>query len=138
DNLYQGLLRLLDDLSQNGAVSSRGGDRYIVSKNQKSSGGGEERTGTMSIAAKGFGFVASLGSSGDDVFIPPESLGGAMQGDTVVITIRGRNARGPEGAVLKITNRAIKRVAGTLRRRGKSAWLEPDDNRIRGPIVLES
>jgi ribonuclease R len=140
DNLYQGLLRLLDDLSQNGAVSPRGGDRYSVSKtnNFSSSGAGEERTGTMSIAAKGFGFVASQGSSGDDVFIPPESLGGAMQGDTVVITVRSRSARGPEGAVVKITNRAIKRVAGTLRRRGKSAWLEPDDNRIRGPIVLES
>ncbi|HEX7666265.1 MAG TPA: VacB/RNase II family 3'-5' exoribonuclease, partial [Polyangiaceae bacterium] len=34
--------------------------------------------------------------------------------------------------------RKTKRVAGTLRRKGSSAWLEPDDNRIRGPIVLES
>jgi ribonuclease R len=30
----------------------------------------------------------------------------------------------------------MKRVAGTLRRKGKSAWLEPDDTRVRGPIVL--
>src|SRR5690606_16015143 len=28
------------------------------------------------------------------------------------------------------------RVAGVLRRRGKSMWLEPDDTRLRGPIVL--
>jgi ribonuclease R len=137
ENLYQGLLRLLDDLSQNGAISPRGGDRFTVSKNQKAPAN-EERTGTMSIAAKGFGFVASQGSSGDDVFIPPEALGGAMQGDTVLIQVRARSARGPEGEVIKITNRAIKRVAGVLRRKGKSAWLEPDDVRIRGPIVLES
>ena len=137
ENLYEGLLRLLDDLAQNGVVSPRGGDRFSVSKTSKPSAG-EERTGTMSIAARGFGFVASQGSSGDDVYIPPESLGGAMQGDTVKISVRSRSARGAEGEVVEIVNRAIKRVAGTLRRKGSSAWLEPDDNRIRGPIVLES
>ena len=137
DNLYQGLLRLLDDMSQNGAVSPRGGERFALSKNNKQSTS-EERIGTMSIAARGFGFVATQGSSGDDVFIPPESLGGSMQGDTVKIALRSRSARGAEGEVIEIIKRAIKRVAGTLRRTGKSAWLEPDDNRIRGPIVLES
>src|SRR6185369_12608640 len=32
--------------------------------------------------------------------------------------------------------RAIERVPGVLRRRGKALWLEPDDTRVRGPIVL--
>ena len=52
------------------------------------------------------------------------------------IRVRGRSARGAEGEVVEIVERATKRVAGTLRRRGKSAWLEPDDTRVRGPIVL--
>ena len=37
---------------------------------------------------------------------------------------------------LRVVKRRSERVAGTLRRSGKSAWLEPDDGRIRGPIVL--
>ena len=30
---------------------------------------------------RGFGFVASLDAAGDDVFVPPEAMGGAMHGD---------------------------------------------------------
>jgi ribonuclease R len=92
----------------------------------------------LSAHARGFGFVASLGpgAAGDDVFVPPEALGGAMHGDRVLVRVRGRSARGAEGIIVTILERGTKRVAGTLRRKGKSAWLEPDDNRIRGPIVL--
>ena len=104
----------------------------------KSLPAGEIRTGTLSIAPRGFGFVAALGAPGDDVFIPQESLAGAMHGDTVRIIVRSRSARGPEGEVMEITQHKNTRVAGTLRRRGSSAWLEPDDTRVRGPIVLES
>ncbi|MGH7330335.1 MAG: RNB domain-containing ribonuclease, partial [Polyangiaceae bacterium] len=104
----------------------------------KSLPAGEIRTGTLSIAPRGFGFVSAIGAPGDDVFIPQESLAGAMHGDTVRIILRSRSARGPEGEVMEITQHKNKRVAGTLRRRGSSAWLEPDDSRVRGPIVLES
>ncbi|HLK45356.1 MAG TPA: RNB domain-containing ribonuclease, partial [Acidimicrobiales bacterium] len=44
--------------------------------------------------------------------------------------------RGAEGAIEAVLERGTKRVAGTLHRKGKSAWLEPDDTRVRGPIVL--
>jgi ribonuclease R len=97
-----------------------------------------EREGVLSMNPRGFGFVSSLSAetTGDDVFIPPDALGGAMHGDRVKIRVRGRSARGAEGIVTAIVERATKRVAGTLRRKGRSAWLEPDDTRVRGPIVL--
>ncbi|MEO8797695.1 MAG: ribonuclease R [Polyangiaceae bacterium] len=140
---YEGFLRLLDDMTTQGELASRGGERFTLGKPGKQGhsvkgSSGEIRIGTISIAPRGFGFVSAVGAPGDDVFIPPESLGGAMQGDTVRIILRGRSARGPEGEVMEVTERKTKRVAGTLRRKGSSAWLEPDDNRIRGPIVLES
>jgi ribonuclease R len=94
------------------------------------------RDGLLTVNPRGFGFVASLEAAGDDVFIPPEALGGAMHGDKVRIRIRGRSSRGAEGEIIEILDRGAKRVAGTLRRRGKSAWVEPDDERVRGPIVL--
>ena len=99
---------------------------------------GAEREGVLSAHARGFGFVASTGpgAAGDDVFIPPEALGGAMHGDRVLVRVRGRSARGAEGIIVQILDRGTKRVAGTLRRKGRSAWLEPDDTRVRGPIVL--
>ncbi len=98
---------------------------------------GAEREGLLTVHPRGFGFVACLGPAlGDDVFVPPPGLVGAMHGDKVRVRVVSRSARGAEGEVVAILERGIKRVAGTLRRKGKSAWLEPDDNRIRGPIVL--
>jgi ribonuclease R len=97
-----------------------------------------EREGVVSLNPRGFGFVAGLSAdtAGDDIFIPPDAMGGAMHGDRVKVRVRGRTARGAEGIITAIVERATKRVAGTLRRKGRSAWLEPDDTRVRGPIVL--
>jgi ribonuclease R len=99
---------------------------------------GSEREGLLTVNPRGFGFVASLtpGTVGDDVFIPPDSIGAALHGDRVRVRVRSRGARGAEGEVVAVLDRGVKRVAGTLRRRPKSAWVEPDDTRIRGPIVL--
>ncbi len=131
---YLGLQRLLDDLSFQGVLAARG-QRFKLT--QKAAGSrGAEREGLLSVHPRGFGFVASLDAAGDDVFVPPESLGGAMHGDRVKVRVKARGARGAEGEVVVIVERGVKRVAGTLRRKGKAAWLEPDDSRVRGPIVL--
>ncbi len=98
----------------------------------------DEREGVLSVNPRGFGFVSSIGAQGDDVFIGADALHSAMNGDKVIVRIRNRGPRGAEGEITKILDRGTKRVAGVLRRRGKSAWLEPDDNRVRGPISLPS
>jgi ribonuclease R len=132
---YLGLQRLLDDLGFEGILSARPGQRFRVSV--KTAGArGAEREGLLTVHPRGFGFVASLDAAGDDVFVPPEAMDGAMHGDRVRVRVRARGARGAEGEVVAVIERGLKRVAGTLRRKGKSAWLEPDDTRVRGPIVL--
>jgi ribonuclease R len=134
---YLGLQRLLDDLSLEGVLAARPGQRFRLSIST-SRAHGAEREGLLSVHPRGFGFVASLtpGTAGDDVFVPPDAMRGAMHGDRVRVRVRSRGARGAEGEVVEILERGLRRVAGTLRRRGRSAWLEPDDPRIRGPIVL--
>jgi ribonuclease R len=131
---YLALQRLLDDLSFQGVLAARG-QRFKLSGGTAGSRGAE-REGLLTVHPRGFGFVASLDAAGDDVFVPPEALAGAMHGDRVKVRVRARGARGAEGEVVAIVDRGVKRVAGTLRRKGKSAWLEPDDSRVRGPIVL--
>ncbi len=131
---YLGLQRLLDDLSFQGVLLGRGQRFKMAAKSAGAAG--PEREGFMSVHPRGFGFVTSGESAGDDVFVAAEALGGAMHGDRVKVRVRARGARGAEGEVVTIVERGVKRVAGTLRRKGKSAWLEPDDSRVRGPIVL--
>jgi ribonuclease R len=95
----------------------------------------EDREGIVSVNPRGFGFVTSVGAT-EDLYVPEERLGGAMHGDVVRARAVSRSSRGVEGEITKIVSRANERVPGVLRRRGKAAWLEPDDTRIRGPIVL--
>jgi ribonuclease R len=140
---YQGLLRLLDDLVFDGVLRASG-QRFKLDK--KSSGGGtgpgrgkkERREGILTVNPRGFGFVASPTATGDDVFVNAESLGGAMHGDQVIVEIVARGSRGAEGQIVEVTKRSSTRISGILRRRGKNAWVEPDDPRVRGPIVLTS
>jgi ribonuclease R len=132
---YLGLQRLLDALSFEGVLAARPGQRFKVSQ-RTTAARGAEREGLLTVHPRGFGFVASLGDAGDDVFIPPEALAGAMHGDRVRVRIRSRAARGAEGEVVAVLERGHNRIAGTVRRKGKSAWFEPDDTRVRGPIVL--
>lgn len=120
----------LSGLVLDGTLSSLPGQRYRVA-NGHDLGSWE---GLLSVHPRGFAFVNASGR--EDVFIPPPAIGAALHGDTVKVAIVARTSRGAEGRVDSIVRRRNPRVSGLLRRRRKSAWLEPDDERIRGPIVI--
>jgi ribonuclease R len=130
---YAALQRLLDDLSFDGSIVALTGQRFRLSSAQRERYGVEVE-GILNVNPRGFGFVAT--GRDDDIYIPPTSMGGALHGDQVMVRIVTRSRRGAEGEVARISRRRTARVPGTLRKRGRSAWLEPDDNRLRGPIVL--
>jgi ribonuclease R len=134
DAAYGGLLSLLDELAFSGAISPMAGQRFKATR-EAGSARGRERQGILSVHPRGFGFVASVGHE-DDLYIPEEAMAGAMHGDLVTARLVARSRRGSEGEVVAVVKRANERVVGVLRRRGKGLWLEPDDTRVRGPIVL--
>lgn len=125
------LLALLDQLCVEGAVQRKSGQRYAVKAREDHQ---QTITGILGVNPRGFGFVVSAGHP--DVFVGAEGIGGALHGDTVVVSVISRSSRGPEGRVVSIQARRNPRVAGTLRKRRSGMWLEPDDARLRGPIVL--
>ena len=131
---YPSFLRVLSDLATTGVISPHAGQRFR-SKPGAAARNLTERQGLLSVHPRGFGFVASVGFE-DDLYIPEERMAGAMHGDLVTARLVARSSRGSEGEILRIVSRANERVAGTLRRRGKALWLEPDDTRVRGPIAI--
>lgn len=90
--------------------------------------------GVLSVNPRGFGFVTAVGR--DDVFIPPDAIYEGLHGDRVTVRIQRRTAKGLEGRVEAILKRRNPRIAGVIQLRRKGAWLEPDDSRIRSPIIL--
>ncbi len=135
EGAYEALRRVLDDLCWDGTVIALAGQRFRLGKTDRPTSRHTEHIGILSANPRGFAFVSGAGLS-EDVFIPPDAIGGAMHGDTVAIRIATRSRRGAEGEVLRIVKRKNVRVAGVVRKRGRSLWLEPDDTRVRGPIVL--
>ncbi|MCC6645329.1 MAG: ribonuclease R [Polyangiaceae bacterium] len=133
-----GFLRMLESLSHEGALLAHDGGRFSLGAEAApppSVKPSTERSGRLSLDARGFGFVRTP-SEREDVYVPEHAVRGAMHGDQVVVRVIRRTAKGLEGEVVSVEARARARVAGTLRRRGASAWIEPDDARLRGPFVL--
>lgn len=139
--------RILDDLVFDGTIVALPGQRFAFGggggggagrgAGRGGRGAGREVEGFLTVHPRGFGFVPTEGP-GSDLFIPAEALQGAMHGDRVVARIVGENPKGLEGSISKIVARRNAKIPGLLRKRGKSAWVEPDDARVRGPIVLAS
>jgi ribonuclease R len=128
------LIGFLDELADQKRIKRLGGQRYSAELREVREA--ESWEGVLSVNQRGFGFVNAVGH--DDAYIAPEAIGPALHGDKVKITIVNRTSRGIEGRVDFVVTRRNPRVAGVLRRRGRSAWLEPDDTRLRGPIVLSN
>jgi len=91
-----------------------------------------ELTGRLQGHARGFGFV-------EDVYVAPENMRGAMHNDQVVIRIKKGEKPGgrPEGEVIRILERANRRVVGTYYRAGKwGGAVAPDDPRLGAEILV--
>jgi ribonuclease R len=90
--------------------------------------------GRLTQHPRGFAFVATE-EGGPDVFIPPDAVNGALHTDYVAVQAHPTH-KGREGRVVEVRGRGLTQVSGTVQRRGRSAWLEPDDARIRGPLPI--
>ena len=83
--------------------------------------------GIIEIKSQGFGFV--LVDGGDDVFVHADELNGALHGDLVRVTMNRRRGR-TEGEVVKILERGVQNIVGTLLKSKNGTFVIPDDSRL--------
>jgi ribonuclease R len=125
----------LEDLVFDGTLTARPGRRYQLATGARPRRSAELVEGAYLANPRGFGFVR--GSARElDVFIPADCMGGAMHGDIVRARVVSTSSRGPEGEVVEVVERRLKRVVGVLAGRRGYERLEPDDARVRGPVEL--
>jgi len=84
--------------------------------------------------SKGFGFV-EISPEKEDIFIPGNLNGGAIDGDEVIIKVLSENEDGADGKVVKIV-KPVLYVAGVVVKTGGNLFLEPDNNHIPFKIKL--
>ena len=122
----QELKEILDALESEGKIHKTQKGNYVK-------GQGNRLTGIYQAHARGFGFVSIEGSD-DDVFIPEEESGGALQGDEVEIQItRGagpKTGQRQEGRVIKILKRGMSRIVGYYQKNKSFGFVLPDNQKF--------
>ncbi|MGL5642468.1 MAG: ribonuclease R [Paraclostridium sp.] len=87
---------------------------------------------------KGFGFVESDEEYKQDLFIPADSLNGAMHNDRVVaeITAPATDERRAEGRIIKVVERAITDIVGTFQDSKNFGFVLPDNKKFNKDIFV--
>ena len=116
-------------------------------KNTKFTGQPKKKKNTKLVAGvmqkhkKGFGFV--LQEDGEDIFVPWDSMNGAMNGDQVEVSLlpeapwRSGKEGSRQGIVVHILTRGITEVVGTFEKSNKFGFVVPDDKRIGEDIFIQ-
>ncbi|HHU17789.1 MAG: ribonuclease R [Anaerovoracaceae bacterium] len=108
----------------------------ILKKTKKS----EIVKGTLSKHKRGFGFVIPESESREkeDIFISPDGINGAMDGDYVAVRLLSSSVAGAtrEGIIEHILKRATTEVVGTFEKSKRFGFVVPYDKRLNDDIFI--
>lgn len=128
---YKSFKKLLNEMEKNGDIV----------KNRTFHYGVPERMGLiigkLQGNAKGFGFVICEEDI-PDIFIPANSMNGALNGDKVVVKTskKVRNDKKVEGEIIRILERANKTIIGVYEDSRNFGFVVPEENRISQDIFI--
>jgi ribonuclease R len=102
--------------------------------------------GRLDLHRDGYGFVrpfARQAAGDDDIFIPPDEINGAMQGDQVLVELAPPRADGRRlGRIARIIERRNPTVVGTFHYarsdRDLGNYIVPFDERMTQPVIIPS
>lgn len=94
--------------------------------------------GKLQVHPKGFGFVIPDDEEKEDIFIPINSINGAMNGDRVVAKILKEDTakKKCEGEIISVTERANKNVIGVYQDSRNFGFVISEDKRIPKDIFI--
>ncbi|HUH14238.1 MAG TPA: ribonuclease R [Longimicrobiales bacterium] len=122
---YEAFRELLEQLEGQGILYRVKGQRFAVPDKINLV------VGRISTIRSGAGFVAPE-EGGDDLFIPPRSLGSAVHGDRVVARLehRGRGQARAEGRVVRVLERARHQIVGVYHPTKNFGFVLPEDRKL--------
>ncbi|MBU0985218.1 MAG: ribonuclease R [candidate division Zixibacteria bacterium] len=93
--------------------------------------------GILAVTRTGTGFLLQEGDE-EDILISPHDLKTALDGDKVMVRLKGNRLGRPAGQVIRIVERAARRIVGTFRRERHFLIVQPDNPRIHRDFYIPS
>lgn len=74
----------------------------------------------------------------DALFVPPDNVNGALDGDSVLAlqTVRGHGGKSGEAEIVRVLKRAREKIVGTYRRESYYGMVKPDIKKIDGEFLV--
>lgn len=145
------LHKILDMLLEEGKISINKRGRYEAVRNsgtkreketEKKQVKGDRKkgqyyTGIFISHPRGFGFL-EIPEAEEDIFIPEESVGTALHGDTVQIVVKkdGKGGKRCEGEVVKVLERGTREVVGTYQQCDGFGFVVTDNQRFLKDVFI--
>jgi ribonuclease R len=129
---FKNFLKLLNELENEGHIVRSRTERYGVPERMNL------LRGKLQAHAKGFGFLIPEDRDHQDVYIHANDMGGAMNGDTILVRVTTRGAAGGklEGEVARVLTRANTQIVGLFQMNEGYAFVLPDDKRMARDIFI--
>lgn len=143
------LHKILDMLLEEGKISINKRGRYEAVRSSAAKKEAEKKsvkaerkkgqyyTGTFISHSRGFGFL-EIPEAEEDIFIPEESIGTALHGDTVQIVVKkdGKDGKRCEGEVVKVLERGTREVVGTYQQCDGFGFVVTDNQRFLKDVFI--
>lgn len=130
------LWQVLERLTQSGKIAENHVHKYGLPQKMN------QVVGQIRISAKGFGFVIADNANPNerDLHISQDKLHGAMNNDRVMahIEVPSTADKAGEGEIVRILERANKRVVGIFHGARKNGFVTPLDTRMQEDIFIPS
>src|ERR1035438_967294 len=140
------LLEQLARLTVRGELTKLDREHWSIPRSVTGVGGTRDNlaAGRLDLHRDGYGFVrpnARQASGQEDIFIPPNEINGAMQGDQVLVEVEPPKADGRRmGRIVRVIERRIPTVVGVFHYarsdRGQGHYVVPFDERMTQPILI--
>ncbi|MEI6602648.1 MAG: ribonuclease R [Clostridia bacterium] len=126
------LREMLEELITNGEILRTKNGRFSVPE------GKLLLKGVIRTTGRGFGFLIPEDSDLEDVFVPPDNMGSAMNNDEVIVRITkpGNAQKKAEGEIVKVVKRSNATIVGRYEEGKNYGFVIPDDAKLDKDIFI--